>query len=128
MVWTREEDIRHDIYRPVYRDVISASLSGGKIVGLEISRDRFVDHGALGAAGIPNGIDIDAVDSAVDMPYDIPNRTVEYVRAEPPGGADRFLARRRTEQQRLRHRMLHGRTGAQGGDGSGRFPPRHAGE
>ena len=33
VVWTREEDIRHDIYRPVYRDTISASLSGGKIVG-----------------------------------------------------------------------------------------------
>jgi isoquinoline 1-oxidoreductase beta subunit len=31
-----------------------------------------------------NGIDIDAVDSAVDMPYDIPNRQVQYVRAEPP--------------------------------------------
>ena len=30
------------------------------------------------------GIDIDAVDSAVDMPYDIPNFHVEYVRAEPP--------------------------------------------
>jgi len=30
------------------------------------------------------GIDVDAVDSAVDMPYDIPNRVVEYVRAEPP--------------------------------------------
>src|SRR5260221_8763461 len=31
-----------------------------------------------------NGIDIDAVDSAVDMPYQIPNFHVEYVRAEPP--------------------------------------------
>jgi len=31
-----------------------------------------------------HGVDIDAVDSAVDMPYDIPNRQVEYVRAEPP--------------------------------------------
>src|SRR6202011_5607649 len=31
-----------------------------------------------------NGIDIDAVDSAVDTPYDIPNLSVEYVRAEPP--------------------------------------------
>ena len=31
-----------------------------------------------------NGIDIDAVDSAVDNPYDIPNFQVEYVRAEPP--------------------------------------------
>ena len=32
-----------------------------------------------------NGIDIDAVDSAVDIPYDIPNLRVEYVREEPPG-------------------------------------------
>jgi isoquinoline 1-oxidoreductase beta subunit len=31
------------------------------------------------------GIDIDAIDSAVDTPYDIPNISVEYVRAEPPG-------------------------------------------
>ena len=30
------------------------------------------------------GIDIDAVDSAVDIPYEIPNLQVEYVRAEPP--------------------------------------------
>src|ERR1700682_986183 len=33
VVWTREEDVRHDIYRPVYRDTIAATLSGGKIVG-----------------------------------------------------------------------------------------------
>src|SRR5258708_31462105 len=32
VVWTREEDIQHDIYRPVYRDTIAATLSGGKIV------------------------------------------------------------------------------------------------
>ena len=30
------------------------------------------------------GVDIDAIDSAVDLPYDIPNVHVEYVRAEPP--------------------------------------------
>src|SRR3984893_2759913 len=30
--WTREEGIPHDIYRPVYRDTISASLQNGKIV------------------------------------------------------------------------------------------------
>jgi isoquinoline 1-oxidoreductase beta subunit len=85
VVWTREEDIRHDIYRPVYRDVISASLSGGKIAAWKYR----VTGSSVMARWAPsifiNGIDIDAVDSAVDMPYDIPIRLVEYVRAEPPG-------------------------------------------
>jgi isoquinoline 1-oxidoreductase subunit beta len=84
VVWTREEDIQHDIYRPVYRDVISASLSNGKILAWKYR----VTGSSIMARWLPpafqNGIDIDAVDSAVDMPYDIPNRTVEYVRAEPP--------------------------------------------
>src|SRR6202795_4495141 len=33
VVWTREEDIQHDVYRPVYRDNIAATLLDGKIVG-----------------------------------------------------------------------------------------------
>ena len=84
VVWTREEDIQHDIYRPVYRDVISATLSGGKIVAWKYR----VAGSSIMARWLPpafqNGIDIDAVDSAVDNPYDIPNFQVEYVRAEPP--------------------------------------------
>ncbi len=32
VVWTREEDMQHDVYRPAYRDTISASVSNGKIV------------------------------------------------------------------------------------------------
>src|SRR5882724_7882998 len=85
VVWTREEDIQHDIYRPVYRDRLAATLSGGKIVGW---RHRIAGSSIM-ARWIPpafqKGIDIDAVDSAVDVPYDIPNLQIEYVRAEPPG-------------------------------------------
>jgi isoquinoline 1-oxidoreductase beta subunit len=84
VVWTREEDIQHDVYRPVYRDTISAALSDGKIVGWRYK----VSGSAVIARWLPpafqKGIDIDAVDSAVDVPYDIPNFHVEYVRAEPP--------------------------------------------
>src|SRR5882757_5721209 len=85
VVWTREEDIQHDIYRPVYRDTISATLSGGKIVGWKYR----VAGSAVIARWLPpafqNGIDIDAIDSATDMPYDIPNFQVDYRRDEPPG-------------------------------------------
>jgi len=84
VVWTREEDIQHDVYRPVYRDTIAATLSDGKIVSWKYK----VAGSAILARWLPpafqKGIDIDAVDAAVDMPYDIPNFHVEYVQAEPP--------------------------------------------
>jgi isoquinoline 1-oxidoreductase subunit beta len=84
VVWTREEDIQHDIYRPVYRDTIAATLSDGKVVGWKY---RIAGSSVI-ARWLPpafqKGIDIDAIDSAVDIPYDIPNLHVEYVRAEPP--------------------------------------------
>ena len=84
VVWTREEDIQHDIYRPVYRDVISATLSDGKIAAWKYRISGSSVMARWLPAGFQNGIDIDAVDSAVDMPYDIPNQHIEYVRAEPP--------------------------------------------
>jgi isoquinoline 1-oxidoreductase beta subunit len=84
VVWTREEDIQHDIYRPVYRDTIAATLSGGKVAAFKYK----VTGSSVIARWLPpafqHGIDIDAVDSAVDMPYDIAHLQVEYVRAEPP--------------------------------------------
>src|ERR1700716_998272 len=84
VVWTREEDTQHDVYRPVYRDTIAATLSDGKIVGWKYR----VSGSSILARWLPppfqNGIDLDPADSAVDMPYDIPNFQVEYVRAEPP--------------------------------------------
>jgi isoquinoline 1-oxidoreductase beta subunit len=84
VVWTREEDIQHDIYRPVYRDTIAATLSDGKIVGWKYRVSGSSIMARWFPPGFQNGIDIDAVDSAIDMPYDIPNFHVEYVRAEPP--------------------------------------------
>src|SRR6202158_1014351 len=65
VVWTREQDIQHDIYRPVYRDTIAATLSNGKIVGWKYR----VSGSAIAVRWMPpafeKGIDIDAVDSAV---------------------------------------------------------------
>jgi isoquinoline 1-oxidoreductase beta subunit len=84
VVWTREEDIQHDVFRPVYRDTIAATLSDGKIAAWKYR----ITGAAIIARWLPpafqKGVDIDAVDSAVDIPYDIPNIHVDYVRAEPP--------------------------------------------
>ncbi|NUU43495.1 xanthine dehydrogenase family protein molybdopterin-binding subunit [Tardiphaga robiniae] len=84
VVWTREEDIQHDIYRPVYRDNISATLSNGKVVGFKYK----IAGSAVIARWLPpafqKGIDIDAIDSAADQPYDFPHFQCEYVRVEPP--------------------------------------------
>jgi isoquinoline 1-oxidoreductase beta subunit len=84
VVWTREEDMQHDVYRPIYRDEISATLSDGKIAGWKYK----ISGSSILARWLPpafqKGIDIDAVDCAVDQPYEIPNLEVQYVRVEPP--------------------------------------------
>ncbi len=84
VTWTREEDIQHDVYRPVYRDTIAASVSNGKIVAWKYKVAGSSVMARYLPPGYRDGIDIDAVDSAVDMPYEIPNFQVEYVRVEPP--------------------------------------------
>ena len=53
VVWTREEDMQHDVYRPVYRDTISASLSNGKIVAWKYKVTGSSDLRALAAARVP---------------------------------------------------------------------------
>jgi len=84
VVWTREEDMQHDVYRPVYRDTLSATVSNGRIAGW---KHRITGSSVI-ARWLPpafqKGIDIDAIDSGADIPYDIPNVRVEYVRDEPP--------------------------------------------
>jgi isoquinoline 1-oxidoreductase beta subunit len=84
VVWTREEDIQHDVYRPVYRDHVIATLVDGKVAAWKYK----IAGSSIMARWLPpafqKGIDIDAVDSAVDAPYDFDNFHVEYVRAEPP--------------------------------------------
>jgi isoquinoline 1-oxidoreductase beta subunit len=85
VVWTREEDIRHDVYRPAYHDILWARLDGDRIVGWK--------HRVSGSAVMARflrpffqkGVDLDGVDSARDVPYDIENLRVEFNREEPPG-------------------------------------------
>jgi isoquinoline 1-oxidoreductase subunit beta len=84
VVWTREEDIQHDMYRPYYYDRISAGLdASGKPLAWQ---HRIVGSSILARFAPPafqHGLDPDAVEVAADLPYDLPNQLVDYVRQEP---------------------------------------------
>ena len=85
VVWTREEDTQHGYYRPYYYDRIAAGLDArGRPVGWT---HRIVGPSII-ARRIPqifkNGLDVDGVDGAVHLLYDIPAVQVEFVRHEEP--------------------------------------------
>jgi len=87
VVWTREEDIQHDKYRPYYYDRIAAGLDEE---GMPIAWSHRITGSSVIARWFPpafkNGLDPDAVGGeAEEFPYKLPNRLVEYVRQEPPG-------------------------------------------
>ncbi|HEY2034831.1 MAG TPA: molybdopterin cofactor-binding domain-containing protein [Rhizomicrobium sp.] len=86
VVWTREEDMQHDLYRPVYYDRLTATLKDGKIDGWHhrITGSSVVARWLPPAFKANHNIDFDTVDSAADVPYEIPNLRVEAVRCEPP--------------------------------------------
>ena len=86
VVWTREEDIRQDMYRPYWLDRLSAGLDDkGRPVAWS---HRFAGSSVIARwlpPGFVNGLDPDSVDGAVKLAYDLPNKRVEYLRVEPPG-------------------------------------------
>ena len=86
VVWTREEDIQHDMYRPYWFDRISAALDeNGKPTAWH---NRFAGSSVIARwlpPGFKDGLDPDSTEGAIDLVYDFPNFHVEYVRVEPPG-------------------------------------------
>ena len=86
VVWTREEDIQHDIYRPFYYGRLTAGLDA---TGAPVAwHHRVVGSSILARwypAAFKDGLDFDAVDGAAG-PYGFPNVLVDYVRQEPPAG------------------------------------------
>jgi isoquinoline 1-oxidoreductase beta subunit len=86
VIWTREEDIQHDMYRPYWFDRFSAGLDATG--GLLAWQHRFAGSSIIARwlpPGFRDGLDADSTDGAIDLAYDIPNLRVEYVRIEPPG-------------------------------------------
>lgn len=86
VVWTREEDIQHDMYRPYWFDRISGGLDkDGNPVAWH---NRYAGSSVI-ARWLPpafkDGLDPDSTEGAINLVYDFPNFHVEFVRVEPPG-------------------------------------------
>ena len=86
VVWTREEDIQHDMYRPYWFDRISAGLDAK---GMPVAWNNRFAGASIIARYLPpafnNGLDPDTTEGAIDLAYALPNMHVEYARVEPPG-------------------------------------------
>jgi isoquinoline 1-oxidoreductase subunit beta len=86
VVWTREEDIQHDMYRPYWFDRISAGLDEK---GMPVAwNHRFAGSSVIARWAPPvfkNGLDPDTTEGAINLVYALPNMHVEYLRVEPPG-------------------------------------------
>jgi isoquinoline 1-oxidoreductase subunit beta len=86
VVWTREEDIQHDMYRPYFFDRLSAGLDEK---GMPVAwNHRFAGSSVIARWAPPlftNGLDPDTTEGAINLLYALPNMHVEYQRVEPPG-------------------------------------------
>jgi isoquinoline 1-oxidoreductase beta subunit len=86
VVWTREEDIQHDMYRPYFLDRMSAGLDAK---GMPVAwNHRFAGSSIISRWAPPlfvKGLDPDTTEGAIDLVYALPNLHVEYVQVEPPG-------------------------------------------
>jgi isoquinoline 1-oxidoreductase beta subunit len=89
MIWSREQDMQHDNYRPMYVDHLSAALDPqGHPVGWQHRVTAASVTARYAPAGMrKNGVDPDAVEEAEDPVYgQFPNMRVDYVQWMPPPG------------------------------------------
>ena len=83
VVWSREDDMQHDYYRPIsYARMWAAVDASGKPT---VFKQHIVQQSLMKRIGglPPNGVDFISVDGSANLPYDIPNIRVEYTENDP---------------------------------------------
>jgi isoquinoline 1-oxidoreductase beta subunit len=86
VLWSREQDIQHDMYRPCYADRLRAGLdaNGAPVAWLHTIAGSAVSEIYSGEPN-KNGVDDDAVEAAANTIYPFSNMLVSFVRCEPKG-------------------------------------------
>jgi isoquinoline 1-oxidoreductase beta subunit len=83
VVWSREDDMQHDFYRPIsYARMSGAVDASGKPT---VFAQHIVQQSLMKRVGSlpPNGVDFISVDGSATLPYDIPNIKIEYTEQDP---------------------------------------------
>ncbi|MFG1334043.1 molybdopterin cofactor-binding domain-containing protein [Xanthobacter autotrophicus] len=82
VIWSREQDIRQDMFRPLYHNRLTARVENGRVTAWH----HRVTGPSILARWLPpafkDGIDSDAIDGAAEPPYALGEMLVDYVRHE----------------------------------------------
>jgi isoquinoline 1-oxidoreductase beta subunit len=85
MIWSREEDMTHDFYRPISQCKLSAGIdNGGKLVGLSVRVSGQSINAFLNQAAAKDGKDDRQLQGYYEKPgdaqlgYTVPNLLIEY--------------------------------------------------
>ena len=85
LLWSREEDMRHDFYRPVSMAKLTAGLDAA---GMPVAwRVRLTGQSILASfrpQAIKNGLDRNFVEGMAEVPYEFPNLLVDYAMRNTP--------------------------------------------
>jgi len=86
VIWTREQDIARDVFRPAYHDHLVATLDAKGYPATWWHRDTSESVSAHWSPGdlLKSGLDPDCVDGAIEPPYALSNLRVEWVRHRLP--------------------------------------------
>jgi isoquinoline 1-oxidoreductase beta subunit len=85
LIWTREDDMTHDAYRPPAHDIVAGGLDKeGRLVAwqLHLVSPSVTARVLPGFVADPKVADPLAIEAAQNYPYDVPNVSVSYLRQE----------------------------------------------
>jgi len=95
VIWSREDDMRHDFYRPVAAHALTAALGGD---GLPVAWRQHVATPSVARHWVPwipawalnlggafeHGADVVALEGSLVLPYRLPNRLLDWRELEVP--------------------------------------------